>query len=145
MHEIYLDHAATTPVHPDVLGLMLPFFGNHFGIPGDFSHFSDNPREAVREARLRAANLIGAEPREILFTSGGTESANMAVLGAARAKKSGHIITSAVEHACVLNACRRLETEGFAVTVLPVSSSGLVDPAAVESAIRKDTILVSIM
>jgi cysteine desulfurase len=145
MNEIYLDHAATTPVHPDVLGLMLPFFGNHFGIPGDPSHFSDSPREAVKESRSRAASLIGAEPQEIIFTSGGTESANMAVLGVARAKKTGHIITSATEHACVLNACRHLETDGFEVTCVPVTSSGMIDPASVENAVQDDTILISIM
>jgi cysteine desulfurase len=144
-HTIFLDHVATTPVHPDVLGLILPFFGNHFGIPGSPSRFSDRPGEAVAEARSRTARLIGARPNEIVFTSSGTEAANMAVLGAARAKKAGHIITSVTEHACVLNACRHLEDEGFRVTCLPVSPSGLVDPASVEGAISEDTVLISIM
>jgi cysteine desulfurase len=145
MREIYLDHAITTPVHPDVLGLMLPFFGNHFHIPGDPSNFSEKPGEAVRQARNRTARFIGAEPQEIVFTSGGTESVNLAVLGAARARGNGHIITSSVEHACVLNACRHLESEGFTVTCLPVDPSGRISPSSVEDALRDDTILISIM
>jgi len=145
MREIYLDHAATTPVHPDVLGLMLPFFGNHFHLPGDPSNFSERPGEAVHQARIRTARLIGAGPQEIVFTSGGTEAANLAVLGAARARGRGHIVTSSIEHDCVHNACLRLESEGFDVTFLPVDPSGLVSPAAVEEALRDDTILISIM
>lgn len=145
MHRIHLDHAATTPVHPEVPGLMLPFFGNHFHLPGDPSSFSEKPAEAVQEARGRTARLIGAEPREVVFTSGGTEAANLAILGAARAKGRGHIITSAIEHDCVFNACLSLEAEGYRVTALPSDPSGLVSPAAVEEALRDDTILISIM
>lgn len=145
MHEIYLNHADTAPLHPDVMGLIMPFFGYHYGTPANPSCFSDTPRQAVRDARERVARLIGALSEEIVFTSGGTEAANMAILGAARAGKTGHIITSSVEQACVLLACRHLEEEGFCLTCLPVDASGLVDPAAVEDAIRDDTVLITIM
>jgi cysteine desulfurase len=145
MYDIYLDHAATTPVHPDALGLMLPFFGNHFHLPGDPSNFSEKPGEAVQEARSRTARLIGAAPQEIVFTSGGTEAANLAVLGAARARGRGHIITSSIEHDSVLDACRGLESEGFSATFLPAGPSGRVSPDSVEESLRDDTILISIM
>ncbi len=146
-HQLFLDHASTTPVHPDVLGLMLPYFGYHFGSTGSFYELAQRSKVAVEEARSRVARLIGADPREIVFTSSGTESDNMAILGAAQAHRSrgNHIITSAVEHPAVLHACRHLEHQGFRVTCLPVDKDGLIDPALVEDAINDDTILISIM
>jgi len=145
--ELFLDHAATTPVHPDVAGLMLPFFGNHFGIPSSPSGLGQRSKRAVDEARSRVGSLINASPAEIVFTSGGTEANNLAVLGAAFAgrKKGNHIVTTAVEHASVLNACRHLQTRGFRVSVLPVDDQGRVDPGQVRQSLCDDTILISVM
>jgi cysteine desulfurase len=144
--ELFLDHAATTPVHPDAVGLMLPFFGNHFGIPSSPSELGQRPRRALEEARSRAAALINASPAQVVFTSGGTEANNLAVLGAASAgrKKGNHIVTTAVEHASVLNACRHLETRGFRMSILPVDDQGRVDPEQVREALCDDTILISV-
>ncbi len=144
--ELFLDHAATTPVHPDAVGLMLPFFGNHFGIPSSPSGLGLRSKRAVDEARSRVAALINASPAEVVFTSGGTEANNLAVLGAAFAgrTKGNHIVTTAVEHASVLNACRHLETRGFRVSVLPVDDQGRVDPEQVRQALCDDTILISV-
>lgn len=145
--ELFLDHAATTPVHPDAVGLMLPFFGNHFGVPSSPSGLGRRAKRAVGEARSRVASLINASPAEVVFTSGGTEANNLAVLGAASAgrKKGNHIVTTAVEHPSVLNACRHLETRGFRVSVLPVDDQGRVDPGQVRETLCDDTILISVM
>lgn len=145
--EIYLDHAATTPVHPDVMPKMLPYFGYHYGNPHSIHGLGKRAHIALERARAQVADLIGASSREIIFTSGGTEADNLAIQGAARAlsHKGKHIITSAVEHHAVLNTCAFLETLGFEVSYLGVDERGQVDPAAVESAIRNDTILISIM
>lgn len=147
MNELFLDHASTTPVHPDAVGLMLPFFGNHFGIPSAPSDLHPRPRHALDEARARVAALINALDHEIVFTSGGTEANNLALLGAARARggRGRHIITSAVEHASVYGPVRHLEEEGFRVTIVPVDAAGRVDPATVREAVSCDTILISIM
>lgn len=142
---IYLDHAATTPVHPEVMPVMLPFFGYHYGNPHSIHSLGSKPRQALEEARAQVAALIGAQPSEIVFTSGGTEADNLAIQGIARARRGGHIITSAVEHHAVLNTCAFLETQGFAVSYLGVDGKGRVDPGAVAKAIREDTILISIM
>lgn len=144
---LYLDHAATTPLHPDALGAMLPYFGNHYGTSCSPSIFGDKARQALEEARAHAANLIKAHPGEIVFTSSGTEANNLAILGGVRAKgaKGKHIITSQAEHSSVFNVCRHLEREGFRVTFVSVDKNGRVDPAAVESAIEEDTLLISIM
>ena len=145
--ELFLDHAATTPVHPDVVGLMLPFFGNHFGVPSSPSGLGRRSKRAVDEARLRVAALINASPAEIVFTSGGTEANNLAVLGAACAgrKKGNHIVTTAVEHASVLNVCRHLESRGFRISVMPVDDQGRVDPEQVRQVLCDDTILISVV
>jgi cysteine desulfurase len=145
--ELYLDHAATTPLHPEALGAMLPYYGNHYGLPGSPSVFGDKARRALEGARDLTAGLIKAQPGEIVFTSSGTEANNLAILGGVRAKgaKGKHLITSQGEHSSVLNVFRHLEQEGFRVTFVPVDSNGRVDPGAVESAIEDDTLLISIM
>lgn len=144
---IYLDHAATTPVDEAVIEAMLPYLRERFGNPNSIYRLGRQARQALDEARERVAAFFGAEPREILFTSGGTESDNLALRGVAYAlrERGRHIITSQIEHHAVLHTCEALEKEGFEVTYLPVDAYGLVDPEAVREAIRKDTILISIM
>jgi cysteine desulfurase len=145
--QIFLDHASTTPVHPDALGVMLPYFGNHFASSGTSYELGRRSRKAVEQARSRVAQLIGARPQEIVFTSSGTEANNMAILGEAyeRQSRGRHIITSSIEHAGVLSACRHLEQKGFRVTYLPVDKNAVVDVSALEDAICDETILISIM
>lgn len=147
LNELYLDHACTTPLHPDALGAMLPCFGNHYGSSCSPSSFGDRARRALENARGQVADLLGAREGGVIFTSSGTEANNLAVLGSVRARgaRGGHVVTSGVEHASVLGACRRLEEEGCRVTRVPVDGCGRVDPAAVEEALRDDTILVSVM
>ena len=147
MKQIYLDHASTTPVRPEVVEAMLPYFTEQFGNPSSIYPLGQEASDAVADARETLASLIGAAPREVYFTSGGTESDNWAIKGFARANvgKGRHLITSAIEHHAVLHTCQALEKEGFEVTYLPVDGDGLVDPAAFEAAIRPDTILASIM
>ncbi len=147
MESIYLDHSATTPVAPEVLGAMMRFFGNRFGNPSSIHGFGREARQAVEAARAQTAALIGAAPEEIVFTGGGTESVNMALMGAAFAAPPGknHIITSAVEHHAVLNTCKYLQTRNFEVSCLPVDDGGLVDPEAVRRAITEKTLLISVM
>jgi cysteine desulfurase len=145
---IYLDYQTTTPVDPAVLAAMLPYFSEQFGDPANRSHaWGWAAEEAVDRAREQVAALIGAQPEEIVFTSGATESDNLAIKGVARAyrDKGDHIITQQTEHRAVLDACRSLEREGFRVTYLPVDRQGLVDPDQVRRAITERTILVSIM
>lgn len=142
---IYLDHAATTPMDPKVKAAMEPYFVKEFGNPSSFYDVGLRSQEAVEESRATTAKIIGCSPTEVLFCGSGTESDNMAILGVARAKGKGHVITSAIEHHAVLDAVEHLEEEGFSTTVLPVSKDGLVDPKDLEKAIRKDTILVTIM
>ncbi|MGC9323450.1 MAG: cysteine desulfurase family protein [Desulfomonilia bacterium] len=145
--QIFLDHAATTPVRPDVLGVMLPYFGNHFGNPGSAYELGERSQNALEEARRRVASLIQAHPDEIIFTSGGTESANLAIIGycLAHREQGRHIITSTIEHNAVLKSCRHLEEMGFEVTFLGVDAHGVIDSAELEGAIRQDTILISVM
>ncbi len=147
MRRIYMDHAATTPVAPEVLQAMMPYFSERYGNPSSLHTFGREAREAMEEARWEVAALINAEPNEIYFTSGGTESDNLALKGIARRnrKRGRHIITSTIEHPAVLEPCRALEREGFEVTYLPVTRDGLVELEAVEEAVRDDTILISIM
>ncbi|NPV62112.1 MAG: cysteine desulfurase NifS [Methanotrichaceae archaeon] len=147
MTRIYMDHSATSPVAPEVLEAMLPYFSQKFGNASSLHSFGLEAKEALEEAREKVANLLGADPEEIIFTSGGTESDNLALKGIARLhrQKGKHIITSSIEHPAILEVCRILEKEGFEVTYLPVGSEGLVDPAALEAAIRPDTTLISIM
>ncbi|MEE8470464.1 MAG: aminotransferase class V-fold PLP-dependent enzyme [Dehalococcoidia bacterium] len=142
-----MDNAATTPVHPQVLEAMLPYFGEDFGNPSTIYNVGQEARKAVDEARARVADILGCRPEEVIFTSGGTESDNTALKGAAFAlKDSGnHIITSAIEHHAVLHTCRFLERFGFSVTYLPVDSFGLVSIDDLEKAVTDRTVLVSVM
>lgn len=147
MRQIYLDHASTTPVRPEVVEAMAPYFTEHFGNPSSIYPLGQEASDAVAAARESLASLIGATPREIFFSSGGTESDNWALKGFARANatKGRHIITSAIEHHAVLHTCEALEREGFEVTYLPVDEHGLVSVEDFKAAIRPDTILASIM
>jgi cysteine desulfurase len=143
---IYLDHHATTPVDPAVLEEMLPYFKERYGNPSGRQHsFGEEADRAVQQAREQVAALIGAAPSDIVFTSGATESDNLAVRGLARAAGRGHVVVTTIEHAAVLEPCRGLEREGFAVTRVPVGTSGIVAVDAIASALRPDTILVSVM
>ena len=144
---IYLDYNATTPIDPRVAQAMAPFLHQYFGNPSSTHAFGVEARQAVEKARSQVADLLGCQPGEIVFTSGGTESNNMAIRGAAEVLKArgGHIITSAVEHPAVLEPCRYLERQGLRLTVLPVDEYGRVDPAQVEAVLTNETILISIM
>ncbi|MBI3458539.1 MAG: cysteine desulfurase NifS [Candidatus Rokubacteria bacterium] len=145
MRRIYLDHNASTPVHPEVLTAMLPYFGELYGNPSSIHGFGREARDAVEAAREEIARFLGVAKEEFLFTSGGTESDNLAIKGVAYAHRTGHIITSQVEHHAVLRTCQALERTGFAVTYLPVDAFGMVDPDHLRRAIRPDTILITIM
>jgi cysteine desulfurase len=144
---VYMDYAATTPMHADVVQAMIPYMSGMFGNPSSGHSFGQEARAAVEDARAQVALLLGAGSDEIVFTSGGTESDNLAVKGVAYANrdKGNHIITTLVEHLAVLEPCRFLQTQGFDVTYLPVDKYGLVDPDAVEKAITDKTILISVM
>jgi cysteine desulfurase len=145
---VYLDYQATTPMDPRVLDAMMPFFIEKFGNPHSRNHhYGWEAEEAVETARKQVADLIGADEREIVFTSGATESNNLAIAGVAHFYKDqkNHIVTVVTEHKCVLDTCRHLEQEGFTVTYLPVKTDGLVDLAALEAAITDKTVLVSVM
>lgn len=147
VREVYLDHAATTPVDERVWESMSPYLSHYFGNPSGIYRQAREARQAVEEARESVAALIGALPQEIVFTSGGSEADNLALRGVARARASRgrHIITSAVEHHAVLDTVMDLEKQGFETTILPVDEYGRVDPADLRSSLREDTILVSIM
>ncbi len=147
MASIYLDHNATTPVRSEVFDAMEPFFKDRFGNASSIHRYGQDARAAVEEARARVAGLVNARPGEIYFTSGGTESDNLAIKGTAYARRAygRHIITTNIEHSAVLNSCAFLEREGFDVTYLPVDEHGRVDPGQVEDALTGQTILVSIM
>ena len=147
---IYLDYASTTPVDPAVADRMVEFLtpSGHFGNPASRSHmFGWQAEAAVEDARVEVANLIGADPREIVWTSGATEANNLAIKGCAQfnTRKGKHIITSKIEHKAVLDTCRQLEREGFEITYLNPDASGLIQPQAVADALRDDTTVVSIM
>src|SRR5438874_9320423 len=145
---IYMDYHATTPVDPRVVEAMLPYFTEHFGNAASRNHpFGWEAEEAVEKARKQVADLIGANPKEIVFTSGATESNNLAIKGVAEmyAEKGNHIITVATEHKAVLDTCKHLEKRGIRVTYLPVQTNGLVDLDMLKDAITDKTILVSIM
>jgi cysteine desulfurase len=140
---IYLDHHATTPVDPAVLDAMLPYFTERFGNPSSKHHvFGQEAANAVEEARAQVAALVGADARDIVFTSGATESDNLAIRGLVT---EGHVVTTAIEHAGVLEPLRTLERRGVAVTVVPVDASGVVDVQRVADALRPDTVFVSVM
>jgi cysteine desulfurase len=142
---VYLDHNASTPVHPEVLAEMLPYFSEVYGNPSSIHGFGRAAREGLDLARERVAKFLRVPTQEIVFTSGGTESDNFAVKGLALAKGKGHIITSQVEHHAVLRACRALEAQGFGLTCVGVDEFGMVDPDEVRRAIRPDTLAISIM
>jgi cysteine desulfurase len=167
MTRVYLDHNATTPVEPSVLEAMLPYLSGEYGNAASIHTFGQRARAAVETAREQVAALIGARPQEIVFSSGGTEADNHAIFGAVAALVSWpairsanpvddidkrisiahlkHIITGSIEHEAVLNTCQALEKQGVAVTYLPVDRDGLISPTAVRRAIRKDTVLISVM
>ena len=145
---IYLDHHATTPIAPEVLAAMMPFFVTHFGNPSSAGHpYGWAAESGVSQARAVIASAIGALPEEIIFTSGATEANNLAIKGIAESyfQQGKHLITLATEHSAVLGPCRYLETLGFELTVLPVNPDGRVDVDTIAAAIRPDTILVSVM
>jgi cysteine desulfurase len=142
---VYLDHNASTPVHPEVLAEMLPYFSESFGNPSSVHGFGREARAGLDTARERVARFLGVAPEELVFTSGGTESDNLGVKGLAWARGRGHLITSKIEHHAVLRACQWLESQGFAVTYLGVDGHGVIDPDEVKRAIRPDTIGISIM
>lgn len=145
---LYMDMQATTPMDPRVLDAMLPYFTTAYGNPHSRTHaYGWESEKAVEVGRQQVAELIGAEPKEIVFTSGATESNNISVKGAARFYKNRkrHVITTQTEHKCVLDSCRALGEEGFDVTYLPVGTDGLVDLNRLKESIRDDTVLVSVM
>ncbi|KAF1847759.1 cysteine desulfurase [Cucurbitaria berberidis CBS 394.84] len=147
---IYLDMQATTPMDPRVVDVMMPFMTGLYGNPHSRTHaYGWETDKGIEDARAHIADLIGADPKEIIFTSGATESNNMSIKGVARffgrSGKKKHIITCQTEHKCVLDSCRHLQDEGFSVTYLPVQTNGLIDMAQLEAAIRPDTAIVSIM
>ncbi|MDW7656686.1 MAG: cysteine desulfurase NifS [Bacillota bacterium] len=144
---VYLDHAATTPVRPEVLEAMLPMFSRQFGNPSSFYKTGQEARRLLEQSRQTVAGCINADSREIFFTACGTESDNWAIKGTALAlaDKGRHIITSKIEHHAVLHSCESLARQGYDITWLDVDSNGLVDPEAVRQALRPDTILVTIM
>ncbi|ATH92598.1 cysteine desulfurase family protein [Bacillus glycinifermentans] len=147
MERIYLDHAATSPTDPRVVEKMMPYFTENFGNPSSIHSFGREGRKWIDDARAMIAGEIGARENEIVFTSGGTEADNMAILGSAQANKDKgrHIITTKIEHHAVLHTCNRLEEMGFDVTYLDVDKSGRISARQVEDALRDDTILVTVM
>jgi len=147
MRKVYLDNAATTPLLPEVREAMLPYLGEAFGNPSCLHEWGDTPREAMEEARVQVAELIGANAEEIIFTGSGTESNNFAIKGLALAQqnKGKHVVVSAIEHFSVLHSARTLEKWGFELSLIPVDKYGVVDPDDVRKSLRKDTILVSVM
>ncbi|MEE8255837.1 MAG: cysteine desulfurase family protein [Nitrosopumilaceae archaeon] len=142
---IYLDNAASTVIHNEVFQEMIPFLKEQYGNPSSIHHSGRMASRAIQKARKQIANLISANPEEILFTSGGTESNNIALFGITHTNKGKHIITSSIEHDAVLEPCKKLEKEGFDVTYLPVTRDGLINPEDVKKSITKNTCLVSIM
>jgi cysteine desulfurase len=147
MKKVYLDHSATTPVREEVGETMGPYFSDIFGNPSSLHSSGQGARRAIEACRKKTAAILNVNAGEIIFTSGGTESDNLAIKGAAHAarNKGKHIITSSIEHSAVLNCCRHLEAEGYEVTYLPVDEQAVVDPESVISAIRSDTVLISVM
>lgn len=147
MRKVYLDNTATTPILPEVRDALLPYLGEAFGNPSCIHEWGDAAREGMETARNQVAELIGANPEEVIFTGSGTESNNLAIKGLALAQqnKGKHIIISAIEHFSVMHSAKTLEKWGFEVTLVPVDKYGFVDPEDVRKNIRKDTVLVSIM
>jgi cysteine desulfurase len=142
---IYLDNAASTKIHEDVLESMIPYLKEQYGNPSSIHRYGRQAHKAIEKARTQIANLINADPSEILFTSGGTESNNTALYGIAKKNPGSRIITSSIEHDAILEPCKRLEKEGFDLIYLPVDNSGLVDPLILKNNLSENTSLVSIM
>jgi cysteine desulfurase len=142
---VYLDHNASTPVHPEVVAAMAPYLTERFGNPSSIHGFGREARDGMEQARERVASFLHVAPEEIVFTSGGTESDNLGVKGLALAGPRGHLISTQIEHPAVLRTCQALEADGFAVTYLPVDQHGMVDPDDVKRAIRRDTRAISVM
>ena len=144
---IYLDHAATTSVHPEVVEAMNPFFSEYYGNPSGLYSMAQESRRSVDQSRKIISNFLGCRPSEIIFTSGGTESDNLAIKGSVNVNNSsgGHVLTTSIEHHAVLNSCLQLEEIGFDVEYLTPDSDGLIDPHEIYNRIRKETVLVSIM
>ncbi|WHT88825.1 cysteine desulfurase family protein [Bacillus cereus] len=147
MERIYLDHAATSPTHLEVVEKMIPYMTETFGNPSSIHFYGRQTRHAVDEARRACARSIHANPNEIIFTCGGTEADNLALIGVARANrhKGNHIITTQIEHHAILHTCELLEREGFEVTYLPVDETGRVQVSDIQKALTEETILVSVM
>jgi len=147
VRKVYLDHNATTPVHPEVRKAIEPYLDDQFGNPSSIHWAGRDVRKGVEDARQEIASFFGCQPLEVVFTSSGTESDNLAVKGIAYRKGNAgkHIITSQVEHPAVINTCRFLETQGFRVTFVPVNRYGIVEPDSIRDALAEDTILVSVM
>jgi cysteine desulfurase len=147
MKALYLDYNATTPVDPEVADAMMPFLRDNFGNPSSAHSYGLRARDAVTKARAQVAAMVGCEPDEVIFTSGGTEANNLAIKGYALAHRhrGNHILTSAIEHPAVLEVCRHLETIGFEITRAPVDGFGRLDPQVVIDSIRPATILISVM
>ena len=143
MRRVYLDNNATTPVLPEVLEAMRPYFGEQFGNASSIHHHGQETRAAVERARETVAELLGCRPSEVVWTSGGTESDNLAIFGLV--KPGDHVVTSTIEHHAVLNSCKHLAEKGCEVTSVPVDGRGLVDPDDVKRALRPSTKLISIM
>jgi cysteine desulfurase len=143
MQRVYFDNSATTPVLPEVLAAMQPYFGEQFGNASSIHHHGQETRAAVEHARQSVAQLLGCRPAEVVFTSGGTEADNLALFGLVA--EGDHVITSTVEHHAVLNACKHLEEEGCEITYAPVDAAGVVNPEDVRKALRPNTKLISIM
>jgi cysteine desulfurase len=147
MQRVYLDHNATTPAAPEVIAAMLPFLSEEYGNASSIHSFGQRARAAVEHARESVAALLGARPGEIVFTSGGTEANNLAIFGLVNSAggEKKHVITTQIEHHCVLNACQFLEREGFDVSYVPVTAAGVVDPENVRRAVRPETVLITLM
>jgi cysteine desulfurase len=143
MRRVYLDNNATTPVLPEVLEAMRPYFGEHFGNASSIHHHGQETRAAVERARESVSELLGCRPAEVVFTSGGTEADNLAIFGLSQS--GDHVITSTIEHHAVLNSCKHLAEKGIEVTSLPVDGRGLIDPDDLRRALRSNTKLVTIM
>jgi cysteine desulfurase len=151
MKKIYMDHAATTPVDPEVVKAMLPYFTEQFGNASSFHSYGRDAKMAIESSRTKIAKVINAKEKEIIFTAGGTESDNLAIKGSVysqlkkRKLENAHIITSSIEHPAVTNTCKFLETQGHTVTYLPVDKNGFIDPEELADKIKKETVLVTIM
>lgn len=146
MKRVYLDYNSTSPLYPAVFEAMLPYLKEHFGNPSNLHFFGRETREAIENGRVQVAELLNASPEEIFFTSGGTEANNWAIKGIAYGREDkGHIISSPIEHGSVFNSCRELVPEGYDITFVNVDSHGMVDPDDIKKAIKKNTILITVM